>query len=335
MRTMMITLLLVSVESNAKTINVSTADYKDIAVNITRTIGGIVPAAEDSSISAQISAIINQFHVDTGHAVSKGDLLVSLDCRENQLKVDQANANLKAEKVQLGLARIQFDQARKLDKQGNISKELFNQREAEVNRLKATVENRKAALSVAAINVERCEIKAPYDGYITERMASVGELTQPGTHLLQLISKSNNIVEVKINTRLLDSFSRGNNYQFEFNNQSYSLKVDFILPVLDTSTRNHIARLSFVDQQAVTGSVGRVSWQDDLASIPPSYIVQRDKKLGIFVVDESGDSKIARFIEIKDASEGKAVRMSLDADTRIITKGRFSVNDGDVLNIND
>ena len=58
-----------------------------------------MPAENNSRISAQISAAIDQFHVDTGYEVKKGDLLVTLDCKENHLKLKQANANLKAEKA--------------------------------------------------------------------------------------------------------------------------------------------------------------------------------------------------------------------------------------------
>ncbi|MBE9560399.1 MAG: efflux RND transporter periplasmic adaptor subunit [Proteobacteria bacterium] len=308
-------------------IKVETTSYKDMAINITHTLGGAVPAENNSRISAQISAVIDQFHVDTGYEVKKGDLLVTLDCKENHLKLKQANANLKAEKAQLTNAKSQYSQAKKLNKQGNISKEIYNQREAEESRLKATVEHRSAARSLAQVNVDRCQIKAPFDGYITKRVASVGELTQPGTVLLQLVSKTNNIVEVKINNRLLNSFSKGKNYQFVFNDKSYALKVEFILPVLDKATRNHIARLNFVSEHAITGSVGKVKWQDAISSIPSSYIVLRDKKLGILIAE----SNTAKFIEIKNAREGQPASFTLDDNTQIITKGRFNVRDGDTL----
>ncbi len=317
--------------SAADTIKVKTAAYKDIASNVTHTLGGVVPAKNNSSISAQISAVIKQFHADTGYEVTKGDALVTLDCKENQLKLKQTSANLKAEKAQLTNARSQFSQAKKLNRQGNISKEIYNQREAEENRLKATVENRKATLALAQINVERCHIKAPFDGYITRRDASVGELTQPGTALLQLVSKTNDTVEVKINNRLLESFTQGKNYRFKFNNKTYALKVEFILPVLDKASRNHIARLGFVGEHAITGSVGKVKWQETVASIPSSYVVSRNNKLGILIAENNK----ARFIEIKDAYEGQPVYITLDDATRIITQGRFNVKDGDTLQISN
>jgi RND family efflux transporter MFP subunit len=334
------TLILLSANSTAihaadtEAKKVKTTAYKDIVLNVTHTLGGVVPAAQDSNISAQISAIINQFHVDTGHEVKKDDLLVSLDCREYQLLVKQAGANLKAEKVQLAHARIQFNQAKKLNKQGNISKETYNLREAEENRLKATVINKTAAEQLSKITAERCQVKAPFDGYITHRDASIGELTQPGTSLLQLVSKTNDIVETKINHRLLNSFSQGRNHQFIFNNKTYDLDIEFILPVLDTRTRNHIARLKFTKEKAITGSVGKIRWQDEKSSIPASYVVSRNNKLGVFVAEKNSDSDTtAKFIEIENATEGQPAIIKLDAKTQIITNGRFNVKHGDALKV--
>ena len=325
---------IVTYANDAEAKKVKTTAYKDIALNVTHTLGGVVPAAQDSNISAQISAIINQFHVDTGHEVKKGDLLASLDCREYLLRVKQAEATLKAEKVQLAHAKTQFNQAKTLNKQGNISKETYNLREAEENRLKATVLNKTAAKQLSTITAERCQVKAPFDGYITHRAASVGELTQPGSSLLQLVSKTNDIVEAKINNRLLNSFSQGKNHQFIFNNKTYDLKINFILPVLDTTTRSHIARLSFVSENAITGSVGKIRWQDEKSSIPSSYVVSRNNKLGIFVTEKkAGSSTTAKFIEIKNAIEGQPAIIKLDAKTQIITNGRFNIKHGDTLQI--
>jgi len=320
-------LLLWSNISAADAITVKTSPYKEIKTHISHSVGGVVPAENSSQLSAQISTLIKQFHVDTGFKVNKGELLVTLDCRENQLKLKQAKANLNAEKALLSNAKSQFSQAKKLNTQGNISKEIYNQREADESRFKASAENRKAAVSLAQINVERCQIKAPFGGYITNRSASVGELTQIGKVLLNLVSISNNIVEVKINNRLLDSFSKGKNHQFVFGNKSYALNIKLIVSVLDTASRNHIARLSFVDKHAVTGSVGNVTWQANRASIPARYIVLRDKKLGVFIVENN----TANFIEIKHALEGQPAFITLDENAQIITQGQFNVKHGDAI----
>ena len=151
---------------------------------------------------------------------------------------------------------------------------------------------------------------------------------------MQLVSKTNDIVETKINHRLLNSFSQGRNHQFIFNNKTYDLDIEFILPVLDTKTRNHIARLKFTKEKAITGSVGKIRWQDEKSSIPASYVVSRNNKLGVFVAEKNSDSDTtAKFIEIENATEGKPAFIILEAKTQIITNGRFNVKHGDALKV--
>lgn len=324
---LVLTLLAATQPALAETFKVRTQPYKDLAVYVSHLVGAAVPATEDSTISAQISALIKQFHVDTAYDVKKNELLVSLDCRENHLKLKQATAALKAEQALLKNAVSQFEQAKKLSRQGNISREIYNQREAEESRLKAMVESRKLARSLAELNVQRCEIKAPFDGYVTRRDASVGELTRVGSPLLQLVSKDNHLVEVKINTRQLDSFINGENHRFIFNRRSYPLSIEHVVPLLDKASRNHIVRLRFTGEHAITGSIGKVAWQESTRSIPAAYIVQRQGKLGVLVA--KGDT--ARFIPIEGAEEGQPAALALDADTPIITRGRYNVKDGDKL----
>ena len=70
--TVILTALFFSLSHNvsaSEAIKVKTTAYKDIAINITHTLGGVVPAKNNSSLSAQISAVIEQFHADTGYEV--------------------------------------------------------------------------------------------------------------------------------------------------------------------------------------------------------------------------------------------------------------------------
>ncbi len=315
--------------SAADAIKVKTSPYNEIKINLNHSLGAVVPAENSSNLSAQISALIQQFHVDTGFKVKKGELLVTLNCRENHLKLEQSKANLKAKKAQLENAKYQFNQAKKLSKKGSISKEIYNQRKADESRLNADVEHRKASISLAQINVDRCQIKAPFSGYITHRSASIGELTQVGTVLLKLVSISNDVVEVKVNSRLLNSFTQGQKHQFVFDDKTYALQIKHIVSVLDSASRNHIARLNFIDKHAVTGSVGKITWQETRAAIPARYIVLRDNKLGVFIAENGR----AKFIEIKNALKGQAAFIELDNHVQIITQGRFNVKHGDAIQL--
>ncbi len=310
-------------------IKVKTQTYASLARQVEHKVGAFVPATSDSAISAQISAIIQQFHVDVGEQVKQGALLVTLDCATYRLRLQQARAQLDAEKARLDNAGKQLKQAESLKKQGNLSKEIYNQRVANEASARATVTAQRIAVKIAARDVEHCKISAPFDGYITQRYTGIGELTQPGVALLQMVSRDNPLVEAQISERQLAGFIDGDNHHYRYRQNDYPLSIEQVLPILDTQTHTHRVRLRFTDKRAVTGSVGDLVWRDKAYSLPASLLLRRNNRAGIFLARKNR----AVFYPVDNAVEGQPLLVKLDNNESLITVGRFSLNDGDPVQI--
>ena len=313
--------------SGASPINVKTISYRDAAYYPQHSTAAEVIARHDSKVSAEVSATVVSVNHDTGDRVNQGDTVISLDCRTYQLQLQQAKAAHDAVSAQYENAKKLFASAQKLQKQNNISQELYNQRNADASRLKAELINTKAGIEAAEIAVDKCNINAPYDGYISERFISKGELAQPGTPMFQMITSEPGHVEAYINNAEYQSFIQGNNYQFVFNDVSYALSVDSILPVLDKNYRTHTAILSFVDEPAPTGSHGELKWRDKQLALPSSLVVVRKQQAGVFIANSSH----AKFIQVESYIEGHPAFIELEPDTQIISTGRHGLNDGDSI----
>jgi RND family efflux transporter MFP subunit len=315
--------------SVASPVNVKTITYKDAAYYPEHNTAAEVIAKHDSKVSAETSATVVSVNYDTGDRVSQGDTVISLDCRTYKLQLQQAKAAYDAVSAQYENSKKLFASAQKLQKQNNISQELYNQRNADASRLKAELLNAKAGIEAAEIAVDKCRINAPYDGYISERFISKGELAQPGTPVFQMITSEQGHVEAHINSFEYESFIEGTNYQFVFNGVSYELAVDSILPVLDKNYRTHTAILSFVDEAAPTGAHGKLKWRDNKLALPSSLVVVRNQQAGILIANSSH----AKFIPVDSYTEGHPVFIELDPDTPIISTGRHGLNDGDSITV--
>lgn len=315
--------------ASGEAINVKTVRYGDVAYYPQHSTAAEVIARHDSRVSAEIAAVVVNVNQDTGDRVNAGDTIIALDCRTYELQLQQAKAAHRAVQAQLENANKLFASAQKLQKQNNISQELYNQRNADAARLKAESTNTRAGIENAEIAVERCNIKAPYDGYISERFISKGELVQPGTPVFQIITSEQGRVEADINSFEYDSFLQGTDFRFVFNGIAYQLTVDTILPVLDKTYRTHTARLSFTETPAPTGSHGDLTWRNAEMALPSSLVVIRDGRAGVFVAN----SDRARFIPVEAYIEGHPAKIELDTDTQIITTGRHGLNDGDSITV--
>lgn len=310
-------------------VNVKTASYKDIAYYPEHNTAAEVIARHDSQVSAEIAAIVLAVNHDTGERISQGDVVIALDCRTYELQLRQAQAAHDAVSAQYENAKKLFASAQKLQKQNNISQELYNQRNADAARLKAELDNARAGIETTRLAVDKCSIKAPYDGYINERFISMGEHVQPGTPAFHMITSEQGSVEAHINSFEYTSFLQGKDYAYVYNGIRYPLTVDRVLPVLDRTYRTHTARLSFTGAPAPTGSHGDLSWHDDQLAIPSSLVVTRDGQAGVLVAN----SDHARFVPVEDHLEGHPAIIVLEPDTQIITTGRHGLNDGDRINV--
>jgi RND family efflux transporter MFP subunit len=310
-------------------VNVKTVSYKGTAYYPQHSTAAEVIAKHDSKVSAEISATVVSVKHDTGDKVNQGDTIIALDCRTYTLQLQQAQASNDAVIAQYENAKKLFASAQKLQKQNNISQELYNQRNADAARLKAELINTKAGIEAASIAVDKCNIKAPYDGYISERFISMGEHAQAGTPVFQMITSEQGHVEAHINNFEYQSFRHGTDYVFVFNGVSYELDVDSILPVLDKNYRTHTARLSFSDKPAPTGSHGELKWRDTKRALPSNLVVVRKQQAGVLIAN----SNKAKFIAVDSYTEGHPVFIELEADTQIITTGRHGLIDGDSISV--
>lgn len=315
--------------TSASPVNVKTLSYKDVAYNPEHNTAAEVIAKHDSKVSAEISATVVSVNHDTGDKVNQGDTVISLDCRTYKLQLQQAKAAHDAVIAQHENAKKLFASAQKLQKQNNISQELYNQRNADAARLKAELINTKAGIETAGIAVDRCSINAPYDGYISERFISKGELAQPGTAVFQIITSEPGHVEAHINSFEYQSFIQGSNYQFVFNGISYDLTVDSILPVLDKNYRTHTARLSFAYEPAPTGGHGELKWRDNMLALPSNLVVVREQQAGVLIANSSK----AKFIPVDGYAEGHPAFIELAPDTQIISTGRHGLKHGDSITV--
>jgi RND family efflux transporter MFP subunit len=284
-------------------------------------------------ISARLSANVDKVLVKTGDIVEKGQTLIQLECSDYHLATQQSQGALKALQAQIRLARQQLSRAERLLKQKNASLELRDQRRAELASLLAQEQGSKAGLATSELAVERCTPKAPFSGVITTRMVSQGSLVTPGTPLVQVLGHESSEVAAHLteaqleNLKTLDLTSQ-DSVHYQFAGQRYPIELRSVVPLIDTRARTQEARFSFIgDSSALTGSSGRVVWQEPVGRLPIQYVVSRNGELGLMQIVEGK----ADFIKLPNAIEGQAPKVNLPSDILIIVEGQHGIKVGQAV----
>lgn len=284
-----------------------------------------VLSLNDSQLSAELMARIEAIPVQVGDRVKAGDLLVRLDCRSAQVEQAAAQAALDELQVQLGLADSQLQRALRLRQQRNLSDEELERRQAEQQGLTARRAGVQQQLQQAALQVERCQVLAPFAGVVRERLAQLGELTSPGKTLIRL--QQLEPAEVSALLPPGQPLQEAQQLRYQDDSGSYALALRTELPLLDARTRNREVRLVFVDAVAQPGSSGRLRWQEREPRLPADLLLRREGQLGVMLAVAGR----AHFEPLPQAEEGQPVRVVLPADSRLITAGRHSVSEGDAV----
>lgn len=298
-----------SVLADGKVINVTVSTVDQVAYYPQGSAPAAAMSLNDAMLSAHIQSSIIDISVLVADTVDKDDVLVQMDCRH-------ATATKQSNQAKMSLAEFQLQRAKKLRKGNNISEEILRTRQTELVIA-------RSALKVSKIEVERCQIKAPFRGVVRQRVADIGEWVTPGEPLIQLVDLENVEVSAQLPDLSINELRDIQQFYFVVGNVRFSLQRRAISEVVGNPSRTREARFVFTDKRAQPGQSGRLIWQLAHRYLPSRYLVKRDDVNGIFVV-ENGQ---ARFIAMPDIQEGRPIQIDLAKDVQVIDKGRYSVKD--------
>ena len=315
----------------AEPIPVSTVALNDVTSAPVFSVPAEVIAVNRPQLAAEVSGQISRLLVQVGDRVQPGDLLVELDCRLYQARIQAVLAAISRAKAQSTFAQTQWNRARDLKRKGSVSKELLEQRRLAVKTARADLQAQQAQQQLTDLDVQRCQIKAPFAGLVSQRLASVGSFATPGMPLVELIALDT--LEIKADLRATDvaGLTDAQQVQFSYQDQPFPVQLRTLLPLVNQRTLTREARLTVLEPQGVSiGAAGRLSWQGAQQLLPAHYMVRREGQLGIFVAQATQ----AAFIPLAQAREGQPVVVDLPPDTLLITEGRQRLQDGDTMTVN-
>ncbi|MGD2118082.1 MAG: efflux RND transporter periplasmic adaptor subunit [Chromatiales bacterium] len=288
-----------------------------------------VVALNTPDLSSQLTAVVESIPVRVGDRVAAGDRLVNLNCELYESRLKTAEAELQRAISQRQFAAAQLKRAKNLSSSKSISEELLNQRSTELSAAEADYLVRSEQLTQARLDVSYCQVDAPFAAAVTARLQHEGALAVPGSKLLSLVQLDN--VEVKANLRLneMDELRAASSIAFVSDGETYPLQLRSMVPVLDERSRTREARLLFAAAQALPGTPGRLAWQSSKITLPANFLVRREGRLGVFLLDDEQ----AQFHELPGALEGQPAVINLSADSLLIVEGRQRLNHGDAVRL--
>lgn len=246
-------------------------------------VTGSIEPERRADLRAELSAVVLQVLKENGEPVRKGDLLVRLDDTSIRDSLRSAEEASRAAAQALDQAQRQFARVKTLQAEGMSSQQALD--DAEVRRNSAQ-SDRVAADSrtvAARQQLARTEVRAPFDGVVSDRKVSAGDTAAIGKELLKVIDPGSMRFEGLVSADRMGDIHPGQSVQFRingFDKGDFTGKVRHVDASADAVTRQVAVIVDFAPGTAprVAGlyAEGRISAGESQALLLPETAVARE-----------------------------------------------------------
>ena len=305
-------------------------------------------------IRPQVSGSLDKVFVDEGAFVSEGQPIFKINDLPYRAALNNALASMHAAEASVANAQLEIDKLTPLVKNKVVSDYQLKSARAAYDVAKANVEQTKANVSTAQINLGYTTIKAPVSGYIGRLLKKQGSLVAPtDVDALTLLSDVHN---VHVYFALGEKDFVGFKEQYKGETLKDKLKqlppitllladgtqfnksgsIDMIDGQFDKNTGAITLRASFPNAQGLlrSGNTGKVRLSlihHDALLVPESATIEMQDKVFVFALADSNKVKKQPIGIVGKTGDNYIVTDGIKAGDQIVLSGIDHLQEGEVI----
>ena len=242
---------------------------------------------------------------------------------QTQTDLEVASARVKGLEAGLGQARAGLKRA-----EANLG-----EARAAVDSSQAAVGQSQAGVEVARSQLPYAEIRAPFAGVVTRKLAWQGEMAGPGTPLLEVQDVHAVRLEVAVPEEQLRHLQMGQAVEVSLDalDRQVHGRVNQIVPSGDPASRTFMVKIQLEnpDGRIVPGMYGRLSVSQGVRrflAVPEESVERRGQLEGVFVVDDQDVARL-RLVKTGTASPaGVEILTGLKPGERVVRQAQGMVD---------
>lgn len=301
-------------------------------------ITGSVQPERRADLRAEVSAVVLAVLKENGDPVRRGDLLVRLDDTAIRDSLTSAEASATAAVQAYEQAERQFQRMATLRETGVVSTQQLEDVEIRRNTAQSEREAAKTRVVTARQQLERTEVRAPFDGVVSDRKVSAGDTAQIGKELVKVIDPRSLRFEGLVSADNIGEVRAGQRVMFRihgFAEREFEGKVTRVNPAANATTRQVEVLVGFADatqQPEVAGlyAEGRIETRTTSAlTVPTTALVREGDRAFAWRVTDSALQKVSLTVGERDARTGEfALVAGLTEGETLLRYATSTLHDG-------
>ncbi|MBI4341903.1 MAG: efflux RND transporter periplasmic adaptor subunit [Candidatus Omnitrophica bacterium] len=240
---------------------------------------GTLYANEAVEIMSELDGTVDEIAFEEGQPVTKGQVLVLIDQQKLRASLAEVEARLQ-------LADSTMQRYTALAESNAVSKQ-------EIEKARAEYEAARASLALMHAQLEDATITAPFDGVVSSRQVSVGQLIMRGTRITSVVDPDPMKAEFHIPERYVGQVRPDQLVQLTvaaYPDVPFSGKVYFVDPRVDEATRTVLVKalVPNADGKLHTGMFANLKLvmqaRKDALVIPEVALMVQGERTSVFVV---------------------------------------------------
>jgi RND family efflux transporter MFP subunit len=242
-----------------------------------------IKSRRSTAITPQVSGILTDIQVHSGDRVKAGQVMMSLDARQQQATVDEKRATERQKKALFDYETLESERQRKLFEAGITSRDVYEQSRQAFENSKADYE---AAAEISRTQQQLLDyytIRAPYDGVVGDVPVHIGDYAAPSSTMpLTTVDQGNDLeAYVYVPTERAGQIKMGLDVDLLDNsgNLIEKSKIDFVSPQVDTTVQGILVKAPVHSAPEILRNAqmvkARVIWTTKPMAVVPVLAVSR------------------------------------------------------------
>lgn len=301
-------------------------------------VSGKIEAAKSANISTRMMGYVDKIYVGVGDKVSDGQLLMSVNNANMSAQLAQVNAGITEAEAAFTNAEKDYNRFSTLFQENSASQKELDDITANYNMAKARLESAKQMRNGVNAQMGYANIRAPFNGVVTNKFISAGDMANPGMALMEVESPGKyQVLAMVPESEILDVKSDIEvTVQIKALNENVKGKVTEVSTSSKNTGGQYLVKviLDKTDAQILSGMYATVQFPvarkttTSAVMIPIGAIVKNGQLSGIYTVSQS-NTALLRWLRLgRTFGDEVEVLSGLSADEQYIVSAEGKLFNG-------